>query len=436
MLTFNKIRNLLLSLSIIICIASDKDTNKYDIPAFYQSHFNKKLSLLSTYEKNMGSKGDSFIFITDTHVGANRMTSASLMRGICTNSGINKVFFGGDVITAHGSKEDLYNQVNKQLTTYDDYLKPYATIYNTRGNHDFIICSSAKDTVGYTAPYEVIYRFFMKDLENKVNQDLDNPNSLYYYHDNQSAKIRYIHLDACEDSTTSVVCMGIGYGLSQSQYNWLIKTLQSLPANWNVIILSHIPITSQLAGQKRASFYSPLKGLLEAFQNASTYNYSGTIGGFTLNINVDFKTNTSKIICILGGHLHKDRQRYENGILHIVTACDAYYSQDGIKRTKGTVNESCLDACLVDINSRVLRFVRFGAGYNRIYHYNNPLYTSVGGIKQITSELTGTLTYLSSDKTKATVSDTGVITGIVQGSVMITAIDANNNKEFFEVKIQ
>jgi hypothetical protein len=431
MITFNKIRNIILLLSTIIIFAS----NTEDIPAFYQSYFNEKLSLLTEYESSTDSNGDSFIFITDTHTGINRMTSASLIRGICSGSGINKIFFGGDVIAGHGSEEDLYNQINRQFTTYNDYLKPYATIYNTRGNHDFVIWSSAKDTVGYTAPDEVIYRFFMKDIENKVSQDLDNPNSLYYYHDNQFAKIRYIHLDTSEDSSTSVVGWGIGYGLSQNQYDWLIRSLHSLPSGWNVIILSHIPVTPQLAGHKRAAFYVPLKGLLEAFQNASVYNYSGTIGGFTLNINVDFKTNTSKIICVLGGHLHKDRQKYENGILHIVTTCDSPYSQDGIKRTEKTINESSFDACLIDVNNKVLRFVRFGAGYNRTYHYNTPLHISAGETKQITSELIGALAYLSSDTMKATVNNSGVITGVVSGDVMITATDAYNNKEFFEIKI-
>ena len=87
----------------ISCSSEDNNGGKV-ISDFYDEYIIRKEKEIIDLMNGYGQNGDSFVFITDTQWESNRGYSPSLIKHILENTGITKVFHGGDII--HGSYQD------------------------------------------------------------------------------------------------------------------------------------------------------------------------------------------------------------------------------------------------------------------------------------------------------------------------------------------
>ncbi len=104
---------------------------------------------------------------------------------------------------------------------------------------------------------------------------------------------------------------------------------------------------------------------MKAIKNKTVVNYTGN----DLIINKDFSTFLPEVVGYICGHNHKDRSVTENGVLYISTTCDAYYGDDGIPRTKGTISEGAFEIANLDTTSKYLYMTRVGFGTSRFFTY-------------------------------------------------------------------
>lgn len=121
---------------------------------------------------------------------------------------------------------------------------------------------------------------------------------------------------------------------------------------------------------------------------------------------IDFvKTNSGPIIAWIAGHAHADWHGVYNDTLIMTTISAGYYSnkvaEDGNTYTKvlNTKDESAFSIYTVDKAMGKLYCTRFGAGVDRVFHYND--YSgAIGSATDYAYSITQNLTGVTSDFTK------------------------------------
>ena len=315
---------------------------------------NKAISI-----RNKAKSADvSFGFLTDYHVGFNTGRSMLLMKYIAdkTNA-VPFVLFGGDVPKATGTEADA-------LAAGDDWLKKASIfgkdkVFQCKGNHDYMINITGEPT--FHADIKTDYYYICKPTEGKVNGE---PGKLYYYFDDDVNKVRYIVLDNYDAEYSSGNYNTTG--MSQTQYDWLINCLDV--DGYDVLVLSHQ--TSDPTLRNYESVLEPLQEILKAFVTKGTLSYSGN----GVSLSKDFTGTTSRLICHLSGHSHDDEAHVDNGVLSIVSVCDAYYTlPSGYNRTYATIDEQAIDIFCITKDSGngngSIEIVRIGAGSDRHFTY-------------------------------------------------------------------
>ncbi len=212
----------------------------------------------------------------------------------------------------------------------------------------------------------------------------------YYYRDFATKKIRIIGINQFQQGGT----VREKRYLKDDQITWLIATLKSTPANYGIIILTHIPehewsvVTGYEKFWQSQMFFtdlytnitgSPIADLIDAFIGRTSINKSYTQSGAlsTLTINTSFATgiNTGvEFMAYLNGHLHVDRVGYLNNTAHKqlvlnIICGNAFVSQwrDGLgdlPRKAGTVVEDAFNVYGFDQTLGVVKIARVGSNVN------------------------------------------------------------------------
>ena len=130
---------------------------------------------------------------------------------------------------------------------------------------------------------------------------------------------------------------------------------------YKYIIFTHASTDRTLGGYD--SVLEPVHSIMSAMNNKTTYVNE------PLGINVDFTNTTSEVICNIAGHEHRDLHHIKNGVLTILTASDAWLSDDGIERVPGTITENAFDVFSIDYTNRTIKATRIGAGSDREFSY-------------------------------------------------------------------
>ena len=330
------------------------------IPEYYKNQYAAKLAEIKTA---LFGCDTSFVFFTDTHVAenVNHMSCAKLIPGILQETGIDTVLFGGDAVWAYCSdKSVMLHQVYRMMGCLNA-CKPYArNVCWVRGNHDFTYKVSADTADGYTATAAEERSLLRKYLPG------DN---LYYALEEPVSQVKLICLDTSDnrlpDNPTRY--NALRKGMTQAQYNWLIGQLSD--GGKYIVVIGHIPLSTALDPNGGDSL-APLRGIMEAFAAKSTYSYSGTILDESLSINCNFTGNTSTLVCYLSGHMHKDANALENGILSITTTADYTTNDDpNVVRTMETQLEGAFDVIGIDTANRKIKMIRVGGGENREFSF-------------------------------------------------------------------
>lgn len=302
----------------------------------------------------------SFAFITDLHLYHNSLSSKELMKYVLDNSEIPFVFFGGDVPVAYANQSELAEEeCLYQANTWDSWVNYWGKerVYQMRGNHDYITDVREGNNF-YIMSEDETHNRIVSNYNNDVSigDNLQN----YYYFDLINQKIRFIVIDPYVflDAYPRVITNYI----SSIQISWLLELLDNSDG-YQIIMFCH-----QSCNKKLTSYndnMSALHEIMSAYKNKKTFD--GAYGGKMWSH--DFSDKNGDLVCIISGHSHTDESNIDDGVLSIVTTCDAMYSKHGEDRTQGTINESAFDIFSVDTINKRIETTRIGAGDDRIWTY-------------------------------------------------------------------
>lgn len=329
-----------------------------NIPSYYPVNF-LETSLSTLKQQTNFLHGICFAFITDLHFRDNSKNSKYLLKNILDNSIVPFVICGGDFTSAYGTQTDVETAENS-LVDYRNYVGS-DRFFTIRGNHDFTIKTSNSESTGYTAPYLDTYNFIARQQE-KWTQHMQIDNMCYFL-ENESQKTRIICLNSCDgQSTDTTTAWGVYYSISQNQVDWLLNDALSKDG-YNYIFISHIPADNSIEGY--SSSQDVFHAIAIALKNHTNLNYTNG----TINAIKDFTTSTSKMVCHVSGHVHKDLMHVDNNLLTITTTSDAHYTNDGEGAIAGTISEQAFDIFCFNYDTNTYYIVRVGRGIDRSGNY-------------------------------------------------------------------
>lgn len=413
----------------IVLKYGEGSTAPRELPDYYSSHIATKkveVSSLST------SQADGFVFWTDTHISANAGNSPLLIRELLTQTGDTKVFWGGDAVPAYTT--DPAAAWSTQVGMFDE-ITGTEGIYPVHGNHDLTCRESAESSIGVTlSKSEVSLKFRDVAGQDAVYNTADAA-SLYYYVDNAAAGIRYIVMDVYDQFQGSDVYWGVLPGVSQTQMDWVFGTaVMNAPENCKLVFLSHFAPGFNTG----VSALNAALAALSAHEDYGTYSFSSR--------------PDLKLMLVLGGHQHHDMQLNRDGVWYVQTLSDACYPDftrspfaPSVTRSFGTVYEQGLDYVSIAPDYLTITMIRAGIGGNRVFNMQE-IEIAEGQTVQLTSSgstswraYDSTSTYNSGSwsltTTVATVSSSGLVTGVSEGYAVVAAKDASGNLELFKIRV-
>lgn len=304
------------------------------VPSYWQSHLDTKIAEVNTLNGTLGSKGASFVFLTDTHYPNNYGKSPALINEITKNTSIKKVFLGGDIIANPGSS----TLAVKQCRSFVNSLNNDIELYPMRGNHD--TDNGTTENHFWDAMYRNIGRYCEVD------------GNLYYYSDDKANKIRYIITDSTysEGNASSKPP-------STEQLEWMKERILELKTGWNTLIFTHSIWTG--AGSIGTSGQAILDAIDEVYDKAQC-----------------------TIIGVICGHCHADRSaKFDKGYVAFSTT----YDYKG--GTAGTTTEQAFDIVSIDLENATIKTTRIGRGNNREFTYKKMVNIPVEGISLDATEM-------------------------------------------------
>ena len=347
------------------------------IPAYYETHLKNKIDTIneiSDYE--MTNQNDNFIFLTDYHWQSNSQNSVALIKKVVADTGITKMFFGGDAGKT-SAVNDKYEAARLNAAIYNKFWDAVPNFYGLIGNHEW---NDRQDETHEAARQDDVYsrvgvfNFYLRREQKLANEMSSEGN---YIVDNEGSRIRYIVLQCTGQARiTNTTCQ------------WLIAKLNQVPAGYYVVVLSHAVFDGWAHATDHEAYYGDrcrmsvkrITDILGAYktrasgtvdQLADYYNAAGSDPFVTGTIPYDFTNANGTPVCVIGGHNHKDASRTENGILIIQTTTDGYNANEDpdVVRTPGTATEQAFDVFTIDTTEKTISTVRIGYGSDRTFTY-------------------------------------------------------------------
>ncbi len=273
------------------------------------------------------------------------------------------------------------------------------------GNHD---CNRYSSDAADLFSMEEMFSAYLYRTRNVVFNSASGYTD--YYYDVPNMGVRIIVLNSCYHIN------GQTYSFATGTTAWLSNALNT---NSAVIILSHVsPYAAHVADNKVADKRGDIAPLINSFIS-----------------------NGGKIV-LLTGHSHVDAE-FIDPCVEITQACTKFtpantsssiYSVidgeiDGIKspsKTIGTYTEDLWSICIYKPVSNEFDMIRFGAGTDKFVH------CSAISEGTVTTKLTGTIIWSTTNEAVATVSD-GTITRVGAGKCAVLAKDEDGNIEVWVV---
>ena len=331
--------------------------DRKELPEYYYENNWLEDKIAQIQEATRILRGVSFVFITDIHVPSNSMNSKYLIREVLKRTTLEDVFFGGDAVHAFGTEEECLEQAEAVIRYANDIPHRFFTVH---GNHDFTIRTSPKEATGFTAQWETVYDFVMRQRENDVK---GVPGKCFYYLDNPVQKVRFIVLDAYECVAERDVAWGVYDSISQEQYDWLANEALNVQG-YTIIVFAHPSCDREVDSYSEKMV--PVANMLRALNSRSLYSCQQD----GILVEADFREATSVVAAYICGHNHGDYDHTERGLLTISTTCDASYNDDPkCMRIRGNVTEQAFDVFTIDTREKRSSTVRVGAGANRSWRY-------------------------------------------------------------------
>lgn len=330
-------------------------------------------NLIDKIIESQGNRTFTFACITDMHYGMNSYTdgikhASQALKYIDSRVKLDAFAVLGDY-SHKGSLETEYEDAVQDFMSVNGLFNPLRMTPNLRvqGNHDFDTAQSPR-----------IYRYIQGYSDNVV---WGSQSGGYFYRDFENHKVRVICLNTTEQSNTGLDC-------SYEQYQWFINSLDLKDkednAEWQILILSHIPI-DWFETDKPQLFYQ----IIDAYQKGTSWSYE--------SLSCDYANrNSAKLIANIHGHIHNLLiRKIAAGYPHSTTetvdlyrvstpnACDTPensknemwdnnpYGEDiSYPKTQNTAQDTAFCVYCIDLDTYTLKAFCYGAGYDRelVYH--------------------------------------------------------------------
>lgn len=238
----------------------------------------------------------------------------------------------------------------------------------------------------------------------------------YGYKDFTSKKVRVIGLN-----TSDYWNIGGGYALSYEQKDFLMRALdlsgKSNASDWQIVILSHIPLDFPSTDSSNYNAGADVKAILDAYvkgttatitvnstyANANNETPSGyaTYSGGKLVYNYSGK-NAAKIVGDFHGHVHNHcyAKMAGNNIWRVSANDTSFYQPAATKydgysvdvaqtKTANTANDTAVTWYVVDLDNRIIHSYVYGAGVDRLISYAEAvIYNVTYNLTDVTSSNT------------------------------------------------
>ena len=315
-----------------------------------------------------------FAFITDTHGEKTTyepmMTHLNILNKMEAYGKFDFVCHGGDVIDGNLSDKDVALKNLNEAMKLMNFKTPTMTLF---GNHDD---NSYYKTSGST-PSDIISaqewrNFVLKQVEDEVVFDNENPLGRYYYKDFEKQKIRVAFLDSMdypyvirEDGTLKWAGYN-GWGFQKRQLEWLRDEVLNLSnkTDWQLLVITHAGFRDEVTGAGRNKPYNSghVEGILKAFKTGTSYE--GSTSGLNewnmAEISCDFtEQGTRDIIGVFNGHIHTDV---------LVKPVDLDINLISTTRSQ-TDRNGAFDVVTINRDDREVFLTRFGDGEDRQFTY-------------------------------------------------------------------
>ena len=301
-------------------------TEWMNIPRYYfiGNYLPAKIASINERLETSMAKGDAFIFITDLHLGSNQKKSPALIRYLYTNTCVNKLIYGGDLL--NGGQASEYPIARKFMKEMREAF-PRIQFF-TVGNHDtFQNNLSSRITT------------WADTMEEQVVGDASHH---YFYYDNPRAKIRYIVLNRWYEGDQNT---SSGFYVDTVQRDWFANTALNLDEGWGALIFIHNLYNFN---------YTAANPVMAIDSGCKTY-LADVCDAYNADAN-----SKGEVIAIVQGHTHSDRVlRTDGGIPIIITTCDKNAQADpeqpdilfpdGVAdRESGTIREQAFDVIVIN----------------------------------------------------------------------------------------
>lgn len=290
-----------------------------------QSYFRDRLTTVANIIKGMSSQWQSFVVITDVHMGKLQMNhSAEIAMYLLDNTPCDKIITLGDYCNMEWNKKQYQQYMHKFIKAG---FRSY--VYPVFGNHETI---GGKTVEAKTT----LFNDFLskKDVYGQ-------PTSMYYFWDNTTTKTRFVVINTSDANA---------YRVGTTQLEW-IKTAVNVPdSTWHVLVFGHVNLYD-LGGVTVANMQNPAE------------------------IITAIKTCTGNLVGYFCGHQHIDSTTNANSFRQTIFLNDRnettnyYPGYSVIERPKGTLYEQAVSVVSVNTSTKRVEIRRIGAGRSNVYTY-------------------------------------------------------------------
>lgn len=315
----------------------------YEIPEAEKPRSVFADEIRKTATKILEKKGNhtlTLALLADSHYTVNGTweDTAYTVEAVHRQAWFDAIVHLGDLTDGMVPQKVTESYVKKVLS---DLRRNKVPVYTVLGNHDSNYFGENKEPFTNQQQYKLYYgeisdgRYF--DLESGC-----------YCKDYESLKLRLLFLTSFDYQEP------IRYGFSDAVLVWLRKCLEETPADFKVIVFSHVPPLPQIHyWSKSIRNGEEVVGLLEKYQANS---------------------RKCSIMAYVHGHNHAD-QIYREKLFPIISiGCSKleYFTDkkpDGAQtpeRKPGMVSQELWDTMVIDPQKNRIDFIRFGAGEDRL----------------------------------------------------------------------
>jgi len=347
------------------------------LPDYYQDEAAEDAEKINTLLASSSENTAAFLHWTDVHWTTNHESSYKILKYFTQTTPLDKVNFTGDIGNDHDPTPDGLNEWRKvslmlpnhhSVTGNHEYTTPHLYEYaiESDGEKDGWDTDADSDGDGVVDTFidgqrtkQNIYDYLLAP-EFAQNPDVIKGNKdgeLCYYIDNEAEKTRYMYLKNSR---------GFGSGPSLYEYEWMVETLETTPADWHIIVFGHEWFQSTTSYPDPVNVYQTPENSLGVQKLFDDYNARKI--GYTnyYSVPFDFSGSTATVELMVAGDNHRDNVSYTNGgIPMVILMTDGQgrskNNKPDVQAVDGTADENAVNTFIVDYDNNVVNIIRTGA---------------------------------------------------------------------------